>query len=258
MDICDASAETAADDCREATRIMLYRAIGRGLTRRFRPTDDEVIRGHIRSLGVQTVRSFEYDGPFDVSDRSIAQLPEVIRELRASVGTTLDIYEPDWSSRANRRRNVAMHLAAGTQTRTSNLPFRMILLDQIVTFLSVDFHDPREGFYEVRDADMTRSLSVLFSRTWRHGARLVNTDTGNTNRIPVDLVDVLEQLVSGAPDDRACLRLGLSLRTYRRRVNDVMDLLGASNRFAAGVAAAERGYVELLRVSRGPDERPDP
>ncbi len=52
-----------------------------------------------------------------------------------------------------------------------------------------------------------------------------------------------EMLRSGVTDDVAARKLGVSTRTVRRRVAAVMDLLGASSRFEAGVRAVEAGWV---------------
>ena len=42
---------------------------------------------------------------------------------------------------------------------------------------------------------------------------------------------------------KATDQLGVSLRTVRRRVADLMDELGAATRFQAGMEAARRGLV---------------
>ena len=54
---------------------------------------------------------------------------------------------------------------------------------------------------------------------------------------------LLEQLARGAKDEQIARTLGLSLRTVRRRVADLMDDLGAGSRFQAGVEAVRRGWI---------------
>lgn len=61
---------------------------------------------------------------------------------------------------------------------------------------------------------------------------------------------VLALLVSGDTDAVAARTLGVSLRTFRRYVRQLMDELGASSRFEAGFLAAERGWHTPLAVSR--------
>ena len=55
--------------------------------------------------------------------------------------------------------------------------------------------------------------------------------------------EMLEILQLGVTDDVAAKRLGVSVRTVRRRVAAVMELLGASSRFEAGVRAAQAGWL---------------
>jgi hypothetical protein len=57
------------------------------------------------------------------------------------------------------------------------------------------------------------------------------------------MVAVLEALNRGCKDATAARALGLSLRTYRRRVAEVLSWLDVSSRFAAGVRAAELGLI---------------
>lgn len=57
-------------------------------------------------------------------------------------------------------------------------------------------------------------------------------------------------LVSGVKDEAAARDLGVSLRTYRRYVRQLMDALGARSRFEAGFLAAERGWYATALRSR--------
>ena len=59
----------------------------------------------------------------------------------------------------------------------------------------------------------------------------------------VDERDLLALVAAGATDDVIARQLGVSPRTLRRRLRDLFDELGASNRFHAGVEAARRGWV---------------
>lgn len=54
---------------------------------------------------------------------------------------------------------------------------------------------------------------------------------------------LLQQLAAGAQDEQMARRLGVSLRTVRRRVAEVMAELGAESRFQAGVEAVRRGWL---------------
>jgi len=52
---------------------------------------------------------------------------------------------------------------------------------------------------------------------------------------------ILVLLNAGYKDDAAARQLGLSVRTYRRHVAEIMRALGAASRFQAGARAAKLG-----------------
>jgi DNA-binding CsgD family transcriptional regulator len=56
--------------------------------------------------------------------------------------------------------------------------------------------------------------------------------------------EILDCLSAGYKDDAAARKLGLSVRTYRRYVAEILRDMGAASRFQAGVRAAE---LRLLR-----------
>jgi hypothetical protein len=60
---------------------------------------------------------------------------------------------------------------------------------------------------------------------------------------PQHLQPVLGQLLTGATDVTASKRLGMSPRTFSRRVSELLEYLGVSTRFQAGVASVDRGWV---------------
>ncbi|WP_274560762.1 LuxR C-terminal-related transcriptional regulator [Streptomyces spiramyceticus] len=53
--------------------------------------------------------------------------------------------------------------------------------------------------------------------------------------------EILRMLSAGHTDETASRQLGMSLRTYRRRVAELMTMLGATSRFQAGIRAREFG-----------------
>ena len=54
---------------------------------------------------------------------------------------------------------------------------------------------------------------------------------------------LLRQLLSGAKDEQIARTMGLSLRTVRRRIAELMIELGADTRFQAGAEAVRRGWL---------------
>ncbi|MFD5485064.1 response regulator transcription factor [Streptomyces virginiae] len=50
-------------------------------------------------------------------------------------------------------------------------------------------------------------------------------------------------LAGGLTDDAAGQRLGISSRTVSRHMASIMERLGATSRFEAGLKAAQRGWL---------------
>ncbi|GAB6987919.1 hypothetical protein JCM10369A_44490 [Nocardioides pyridinolyticus] len=92
----------------------------------------------------------------------------------------------------------------------------------------------------VRQRGVVEAMTRWFDLLWQQGAApaVAVRGAGHDQRR-----FLLQQLATGQHDEQIARRLGLSLRTVRRRVADLMTELGADSRFQAGVEAARRGWV---------------
>ncbi len=73
---------------------------------------------------------------------------------------------------------------------------------------------------------------------------MTTNDTQTRSPAPTDEERaVASLLVTGMTDEMAARRLGLSRRTFRRRLKALMDKLGARSRFQAGFMLAETGWA---------------
>lgn len=88
-----------------------------------------------------------------------------------------------------------------------------------------------------------RAMSVLYDVAWERAAELRPAHTAWME--DERLVDILRTVSQGYTDDQAARILGLSVRTYRRRVAALLVRLGAASRFQAGVRAAQLGLVDV-------------
>lgn len=95
-----------------------------------------------------------------------------------------------------------------------------------------------EGHLLVRAPAMVALVRELFEQYWRGATPLLP---------PGDQVDerrvILELLMLGTKDESVARQLGVSLRTVRRRIAELMDELGVSTRFQAGMEAVRRGLL---------------
>ncbi|MGO4460338.1 response regulator transcription factor [Streptomyces sp. M-16] len=69
---------------------------------------------------------------------------------------------------------------------------------------------------------------------------------------------ILVMLAKGIKDDTIGRRLGISLRTCRRHVSELLETLGASSRFEAGVIAERQGLTHHSAPPSPPSPAPAP
>jgi hypothetical protein len=84
---------------------------------------------------------------------------------------------------------------------------------------------------------------ALFEAAWATAAELEAFLDSDRPHLDARARAVLKALGSGLTDEAAARRLGMSLRTYRRRVAELLAALGASSRFQAGIRAGELGLA---------------
>lgn len=151
------------------------------------------------------------------------------------------VYRPgallDPASAAHLRRLAGL----GVRVRISEQEINeTILLDRRVAILAGDRATHR--YSVITRPDLVRAIESLFEAAW-HGA----TDLAAYDTKFAELRDqaprILELLSSGCKDETAARTLGVGLRTYRRRVAELMAALGATSRFQAGARAREAGLL---------------
>ncbi|MER7690307.1 DNA-binding response regulator [Streptomyces sp. NPDC097610] len=84
---------------------------------------------------------------------------------------------------------------------------------------------------------------ALFEAAWETAADLEVFLSSDRPQLDAQARTVLRALGSGATDEAAARELGMSLRTYRRRVAELLVALDANSRFQAGIRAGELGLT---------------
>ncbi|MET8864882.1 hypothetical protein ABZW11_18245 [Nonomuraea sp. NPDC004580] len=117
-----------------------------------------------------------------------------------------------------------------------------IILDRRVVILAGDLRAGRRGYSVISQPEIVQGVMSLFETAWRSATDLAVHDAqvAEIRQLAPAVLDLLGQ---GVKDETAARRLGLGVRTYRRRVAELMDALGAESRFQAGVRARELGLV---------------
>lgn len=117
-----------------------------------------------------------------------------------------------------------------------------IILDRRIVILAGDRTAGQRSYSVITQPDAVHGVSSLFEAAWRSATELAAYDAGIAD-IRALAPQVLDLLGQGVKDETAARSLGLGVRTYRRRVAELMDALGARSRFQAGVRAREIGIV---------------
>lgn len=127
----------------------------------------------------------------------------------------------------------------------AEVPGRIAIMGNAAALLPQRFDVPLHELLIVRQPSLVAALTVLFEELWERALAVPGLDTA-----PLDDAErasarrlLLDQLARGAKDEQIARTLGLSLRTVRRRVAHLLEELGASSRFEAGVEAVRRGWL---------------
>ncbi|MFK0192824.1 LuxR C-terminal-related transcriptional regulator [Kitasatospora sp. NPDC090308] len=133
----------------------------------------------------------------------------------------------------------------GGEVRTSpTVPQRIVIVDRREALVPIDPGDNRKGALHVTEPGLLHSLTDLFDQAW-------NTAVPFGSPAPEDPAtgltaterELLRLLGTGLTDDAAGQRLGFSSRTAGRHMASIMERLGATSRFEAGIKAAQQGWL---------------
>ena len=130
----------------------------------------------------------------------------------------------------------------GEQVRViDEMPTRMLVIRGTHAVLPEPLGFADEPRLLVRQPALVGALTLLFEAYWDQASPVPDLDV---RRPRVDLRgSLLRQLAAGVKDEQIARTLGLSLRTVRRRVAELLIELGVDTRFQAGVEAVRRGWL---------------
>ncbi|MFI5531144.1 LuxR C-terminal-related transcriptional regulator [Kitasatospora sp. NPDC051853] len=138
---------------------------------------------------------------------------------------------------------VAEASALGGSYRTAHELFgRLIVFDRELAFLPVQ--DGSWGAVVIREQSTVGYLCEVFEQTWDRATPFVDAATQGLEEVSREIDrTILRLLAEGHKDETIARRLGMSLRTARRHIADIMEEVGAASRFQAGVRAAALGLL---------------
>ncbi|WP_328390769.1 LuxR C-terminal-related transcriptional regulator [Nocardia sp. NBC_00416] len=174
-------------------------------------------------------------------DNRIAEL----KQARIAEGVRYRIlYQDTIYQDADRLRHALATNAKGAQARTlPDPPFKLIVADdqRASLVLHTDERRPDPMALRINGSPLLDMLIRSFDVLWTLSAPISVQPEADE----LDERDraILTMMGMGATDDTIARRLGMSRRTVVRRTARLLERLGASTRFQAGVQAIRRGWL---------------
>jgi DNA-binding CsgD family transcriptional regulator len=186
-------------------------------------------------------------------------LPEVLQEALARDTAMLSrgvrmrtLYHHTARFNGPSQAYVAMASALGAEYRTAHELFgRLIVFDRKVAFIPE--RGGTWGAVIIREPSTVQYLCEVFEQAWTQAAPFSDAESDGLERVAKDIDrTIVRLLAAGLKDESIARRIGMSLRTARKHIADIMEALGAESRFQAGVLAAQQGLLD-----DEPDDEPD-
>ncbi|WP_053695846.1 LuxR C-terminal-related transcriptional regulator [Streptomyces sp. NRRL F-5755] len=211
----------------------------------------EVVEGPARMLAVsrqlqkaarQQIRVIDVPPYSGTADHYLTQ--ETLQRERMAAGVVYRaIYHGSAFDDPIAWPNMARMIEAGEQARTlDDPPMKLAICDSdlAVVTLAADDHSGVMSLL-IRPSSLFQALSNVFESLWRLAVPVSAAGIGTQ----IDARDrqILTLMASGATDDAIARHLGVGRRTVVRRVSSLLNRLGATTRFQAGVQAARRGWL---------------
>jgi DNA-binding CsgD family transcriptional regulator len=133
----------------------------------------------------------------------------------------------------------------GAEIRTApTLPMLLVIFDRRIALLPIDPTDSSKGAQEVRAPGIVTAVYGLFTQIWSTATPVGRVPAFDDADLDPQLRELSRLLAGGSTDEMAARRMGLSLRTIKRKSAELMERLDARSRFQAGVIAAQRGWID--------------
>lgn len=168
-------------------------------------------------------------------------------------GSVRVVYDQEGLAMPGRLGHLERACAAGEEARTlACLPTKLAIVDDkhAIVPLRGTAASPSPSFVVVHRSALLNALAGLFETLWRLalplelGAPGPPGPGGAPGDDPsADERRILALLTSGLPDESVARQLGMSARTYQRRVHDLMDRLRVQSRFQLARQATRRGWL---------------
>ncbi|MFF4553558.1 LuxR C-terminal-related transcriptional regulator [Streptomyces sp. NPDC001422] len=179
------------------------------------------------------------------------RVPEVLQEALARDSAMLGrgvrmrtLYHHTARFNGPSQAYVSMVSSLGAEYRTAHELFgRLIVFDRKVAFIPE--RGGTWGAVVIREPSVVSYLCEVFEQAWMQAAPFSDAATDGLELVAKDIDRTIARLLAaGLKDETIARRIGMSLRTARKHIADIMETLGAESRFQAGVLAARAGLLD--------------
>jgi DNA-binding CsgD family transcriptional regulator len=172
-------------------------------------------------------------------------LPGIVREAsRERKGTDLRVLVDQTCRVAEVAPWLDMPDTAGLAVRMMrHVPHDLLVVGEEMVLIPAGSCVGEPVLAMVREPIGVRMIRSLFGAVWARALPFEESDGSGTLGCDEVKQRILELLAEGAKDAVIANRLGMSLRTCRRHVAEILSELGAVSRFQAGTLAARRGVI---------------
>ncbi|UBU18338.1 helix-turn-helix transcriptional regulator [Nonomuraea gerenzanensis] len=117
---------------------------------------------------------------------------------------------------------------------------QMVIVDRSVVFVPSEPEGAGRSALMISQAGVVATMADLFERVWAHAQDL---EPCHAPSLTTRERRVLYLLAGTRKDEVAAREMGVSLRTYRRYVAELLERLGAANRFQGALLAKQQGWI---------------
>ncbi|MCK2244402.1 MULTISPECIES: transcriptional regulator TrmB [unclassified Crossiella] len=202
--------------------------------------------GHRIRRAVDSARALvrRFDSPpyfFTAGANATEELAQLARGIQhRSVYSRASLENPGYLT-----ENVEICIGAGEQARVlPSLPVKLTIIDDTCALLSLSIAeaDVNNSVLIVRPCGLLSALIAYFELSWQTAIPFYGADPG-AERLPLADRRLLVLLAAGLSDERVIREIGVSRRTYFRRLQLLMTRLGATSRFQLALQAQRRGWL---------------
>jgi DNA-binding Lrp family transcriptional regulator len=154
------------------------------------------------------------------------------------------IYASRSLDRSGAREHVDGLMTAGEEARVlPDLPMKLLVVDRRVALLPLTLGSELRQSAVIHRSTLLDAMVTLFEVFWERAMPLTSGAAAADDRLAAEDRRLLSLLVMGAKDEAIARDLDIGVRTLRRRMQRLLQTLGAETRFQAGMQAVRQGLI---------------